>query len=112
MRTTTRISTASFSKDREDFSVVSMPHTWNNLDGQDGDGFYWRGEAAYILDLPNPTEGKRQYIEFGAANHVARVYCNGQEMGVHKGGFSTFRFDLTDAMQPENRLQQVTVLGI
>ena len=38
------------------------------------------------------------------ANHVATVYCNGRELGSHKGGFSTFRYDLTPAMKPEGNV--------
>ena len=32
---------------------------------------------------------------------MATVYCNHRELGTHKGGFSTFRFDLTPAMKAE-----------
>ena len=27
--------------------LVDVPHTWNNLDGQDGGNDYWRGICAY-----------------------------------------------------------------
>ena len=43
------------------------------------------------------------------ANHVATVYCNGRELGTHKGGFSTFRYDLTPAMLPEGNVLTVVV---
>ena len=95
MRTKTLITQALFAKQGETAAAVALPHTWNALDGQDGGNDYWRGIGTYTIDLPNPTQGKRQYIEFQAANHVATVYCNGRELGTHKGGFSTFRFDLT-----------------
>ena len=75
--------------------------TWNALDGQDGGSDYWRGHTTYKIALPAPTAGKRQYIQFEAANHVATVSCNGTELGTHKGGFSTFRFELTGAMKAE-----------
>ena len=99
MRTKTLLTAARFAKENETFELVTLPHTWNNMDGQDGGNDYWRGIAIYQLDLPNPTPGKKQYIEFQGANHVATVYCNGREMGTHKGGFSTFRYDLTPAMK-------------
>ena len=79
---------------------MKLPHTWNALDGQDGGSDYWRGTSVYKLDLPAPTSGKRQYIQFEGANHIARVFCNGKELGTHKGGFSTFRYELTDVMLP------------
>ena len=111
MRNSVRLTEALFAKDGDAFTKVALPHTWNNIDGQDGmaDGPYWRGLGCYHLELPNPTEGKKQYIEFQGANHVATVYCNGREMGCHKGVFSTFRFDLTPAMKPADNILTVEV---
>ena len=109
MRITTLLTEARFAKQGCDFAQVALPHTWNALDGQDGGNDYWRGIGTYEIDLPNPTEGKKQYIEFQGANHVATVYCNGRELGTHKGGFSTFRYDLTPAMLPEGNKLTVVV---
>ncbi len=109
MRIKTLLTSARFAKEGEAFAAVSLPHTWNALDGQDGGADYWRGIGTYKIDLPNPTAGTRQYIEFQGANHVATVYCNGRELGTHKGGFSTFRFDLTPAMKAEGNFLTVVV---
>ena len=107
MRNITLMTEARFAKQGEAMAAVALPHTWNNLDGQDGGNDYWRGIGTYEIDLPNPTAGKKQYIEFQGANHVATVYCNGREMGTHKGGFSTFRYDLTPAMKAEGNVLTV-----
>ncbi len=109
MRTKTLLTEALFAKQGEMPAKVALPHTWNNLDGQDGGADYWRGIGTYEIALPNPTQGTRQYIEFQGANHVATVYCNGRELGTHKGGFSTFRFELTPAMQKEGNVLTVVV---
>jgi len=109
MRIKTLLTAALFAKEGEAFAPVALPHTWNALDGQDGGADYWRGIGTYKIDLPNPTKGKKQYIEIQGANHVATVYCNGRELGTHKGGFSTFRFDLTPAMRAEGNVLTVTV---
>ena len=109
MRTTTLLTCARFAKEGEAFAPVSLPHTWNAKDGQDGGNDYWRGVGTYWIDLPDPTDGKRQFIEFKGANHVATVYCNGRLLGQHKGGFSTFRFDLTAAMRPTGNVLRVDV---
>ena len=103
------MTTAQFAKNGEAYASVALPHTWNALDGQDGGNDYWRGIGTYQIELPNPTEGKKQYIELKGANHVATVYCNGRELGTHKGGFSTFRFNLTPAMKPEGNVLTVVV---
>lgn len=109
MRTKTILKEALFAKFGEALAPVALPHTWNNLDGQDGGNDYWRGIGTYQIDLPNPTKGKKQYIEFQGANHVATVYCNGREIGTHKGGFSTFRYDITRALNASNNVLTVMV---
>ena len=109
MRNVTLMTQARFAKQGEALSAVALPHTWNAFDGQDGGNDYWRGIGTYEIDLPNPTKGKKQYIEFQGANHVATVYCNGRELGTHKGGFSTFRFELTPAMKKEGNVLTVVV---
>ena len=109
MRRYTDLQSALFFKPGRCPEQVCLPHTWNAFDGQDGGGDYWRGTGTYRINLPPPTPGKRQYVEFQGANHIATVYCNGRKLGIHKGGFSTFRFDLTDAMQPADNMLTVEV---
>ncbi len=109
MHNITLMTEARFAKQGEAMASVALPHTWNAFDGQDGGNDYWRGIGTYEIDLPNPTAGKKQYIEIQGANHVATVYCNGRELGTHKGGFSTFRFDLTPAMKAEGNVLTVVV---
>ena len=109
MRIIKLLTEAQFGKQGEPKTAVALPHTWNAFDGQDGGNDYWRGIGVYEIDLPAPTAGKKQYIELQGANHVATVYCNGRELGTHKGGFSTFRFDLTPAMKAEGNKLTVVV---
>ena len=109
MRNVKLLTQARFYKQGEAQSIVALPHTWNALDGQDGGNDYWRGIGTYEIDLPNPTKGLKQYIEIQGANHVATVFCNGRELGTHKGGFSTFRYDLTPAMKPNGNVLTVVV---
>lgn len=99
MRTNIILKQAKFAKTGDDFSVVKLPHTWNAFDGQDGGNDYWRGLAHYRIELPNPQEGKKQFIRFEGANHIARVSCNDTFLGEHRGGFSTFVYELTDVLK-------------
>ena len=109
MRVKTLLTSAKFAKQYEPLTEVQLPHTWNAFDGQDGGNDYWRGIGNYEIALPDPTPGKKQYIELQGANHVATVYCNGRELGTHKGGFSTFRYDLTSAMKKTGNTLSVVV---
>lgn len=38
----------------------------------------------------------RVFINFGAVDYEATVYINGKKAGYHKGGYSSFRFDITE----------------
>ena len=44
---------------------------------------------------------KRVFVHFGAANYMAYVYLNGEELGQHEGGFTPFDFEITDRVRPE-----------
>ena len=47
----------------------------------------------------------RVLLHFGAVDFEAAVYINGKLCGKHKGGYVSFRFDITDYLQPgENTL--------
>jgi len=109
MRSYQLLNQARFAKQGEEFQAIQLPHTWNAQDGQNGGNDFWRGVGNYEIDLPNPTTGKRQYIEIRGANHVATVWCNGKELGTHKGGFATFRYELTDVLKESGNTLQVSV---
>ena len=96
----------SFRKPGEEAKAVSLPHTWNNVDGQDGGNDYWRGTATYSKQFAKPAlkSGERCYIEFLGAAMTADVILNGKLLAHHEGGYSAFRADLTDALEAENLL--------
>lgn len=50
------------------------------------------------LHVPASWDGNRVVIHFGAVDHDATVWVNGIEVGRHRGGFSSFSFDITDAV--------------
>ena len=95
-----------FLKPGETAEPVTLPHTWNAVDGQDGGNDYWRGTATYEKHFARPElkDGERCYLEFGGAAMTADVILNGNHLAHHEGGYSTFRVDLTDALQDENLL--------
>ena len=86
---------------------VNVPHTWNNLDGQDGGDDYLRTVAVYEKKFAKPAFDSQQavYLEFDGVNSQATVTLNGQELCAHEGGYSTFRKDITELLQEENLLK-------
>ena len=93
----------------ENSETVSLPHTWNAIDGQDGGNDYFRGSCLYTKkinksDLP---EADLYYLEIRGANSSADVYVDGNRLAHHDGGYSTWRVNLTEALTGENELQIV-----
>ncbi len=82
------------------WQAVTLPHTWNAQDGQDGGGDYYRGDGWYRRHFQADTgwAGKRVFLEFDGANRSAEVFLNGRRLGEHRGGFARFRFDATAAI--------------
>ncbi len=80
------------------WQTVTLPHTWNAKDGQDGGDDYYRGTGIYkrTLNLSKDLEGKKFYAHFDGATTTARVFVNGNFIGEHKGNYAAFRFDITD----------------
>ena len=88
-------------------SEVSIPHTWNAIDGQDGGDDYKRGTCTYTLALQKPEfdpDTQEVWIEFDGVNASAQVSLNGQNVCSHDCGYSTFRANLTGLLADENEL--------
>jgi beta-galactosidase len=82
---------------------VTLPHTWNALDGEDGGSSYYRGVGWYRRHLTVPADftggSQRQaFLQFDGANIVTDVYLNGMSLGQHRGGFAAFRYDVTSVL--------------
>ena len=79
---------------------VSIPHTWNSVDGYSGNEYYkgacWYEKEFTVERLEND---KRAYIEFNAVNSISDVYFNDVHLGQHRGGYSIFRYDVTDLIK-------------
>ena len=86
--------------------AVTLPHTWNAVDGQDGGNDYHRGTCWYVRTLERPSLEKdgEAWLEFAGAAMTAEVYLNGEKLACHEGGYSTFRVNLTEHLQKENTL--------
>lgn len=47
----------------------------------------------------NKPEGKRALLHFGAVDYECEVWLNGISCGGHKGGYTSFTLDVTDALR-------------
>src|ERR1035441_5413393 len=83
--------------DDSTWTNLDLPHTWNNLDGQDGGNNYYRGIGWYRrhYTVDGSYTNRHFFIKFDGAFYVADVYVNGTLLGEHLGGFGAFVFDAT-----------------
>jgi beta-galactosidase len=79
------------------WATVDLPHTWNNLDGQDGGNNYYRGVGWYRkhYTVPDDQAGRELFLKFDGASLVTDLYVNGTFVGEHQGGFAAFVWDVT-----------------
>ncbi|MCI6244927.1 MAG: glycoside hydrolase family 2 protein [Eubacterium sp.] len=86
------------------WDFVNLPHTWNAIDGQDGENDYYRGICWYAkeIDREELPKADRYFLEFKGANSSADVYVGAEKLYHHDGGYSTFRVDITKALEKSN----------
>lgn len=91
--------------------TVSLPHCWNNKDGQGADTPYYRGVCWYqkTLILTPETAGKHLFLEIGAAGNVGQVYVNGFLAGESRCGYAMFRVSLTSYLHEGANLISISV---
>lgn len=81
-----------FKKENEDWEEITIPHTWNGRDGQDGTGM-WRGKGIYEREVSFSDEDLKKvlYLEIGAASLVSDVYINHQHVYRNTCPYSMYR---------------------
>ena len=86
-----------------DWEIINLPHTWNNIDGMDGGGDYFRGTCNYakVIKKSDLPKADCYYLEINGANSSADVYVNGKAMAHHDGGYSTWRINITSEITEE-----------
>ena len=47
------------------------------------------------FEIPSGWAGQRVLLHFGAVDWAARIFVDGQEVGLHTGGYDPFTFDIT-----------------
>ncbi len=77
--------------------IVVLPHSWNTKDAQEGIPYY-RGIGRYLkkFSAEELWKDQRIFIRFDGVNITAKVILNGQELGMHKGGYAAFIFEITE----------------
>ena len=80
--------------DDHDWQAVTVPHTWNSKTNlQTHQAAWYRTHFA----LTEADRGKEIFVCFDGAATVADVYLNGTRLGQHRGAYTRFNFDATQA---------------
>lgn len=80
---------------------VEIPHTWNATDMQKRFNNFYQGDAYYrrTLDIPADGKDKRYFLRFEGVGACAEVYVNNRLVGTHRGAYSAFAIEITDAVK-------------
>ena len=80
------------------YDKVRLPHTVREMPLHYGDHRSYQMLCGYRrkLELTEQTRGKRLFLQFDGAAHIATVYVNGREMACHRCGYTAFRVEITD----------------
>ncbi len=62
------------------------------------------------FDIPKGFNKGRVFINFGAVDQIATVFINSKEVGSHKGGYTPFKFEITDYVKVGENEIRVSVL--
>jgi hypothetical protein len=80
----------------DDWKTVTVPSSFEQHEGVAFNGVGWYRKSVSAFTLP---VGKRVLLHFEAAATEAEVWWNGAKLGVHLGGWTSFRFDITELVR-------------
>ncbi|WP_240410077.1 malectin domain-containing carbohydrate-binding protein [Flavisolibacter nicotianae] len=92
--------TASFNDAK--WKIVAVPHNWDQYEGYrrlrhgNRHGYAWYRKTFTLKQQP---KGKRIFLFFEGVGSYATVWLNGQQVGYHAGGRTTFTIDITNAVK-------------
>ena len=88
---------------------VNLPHSFSMPYFASAKFYKGYGWYRKHFDVPAGWLGRRINLEFDGAFRVAEVFVNGRRIGEHKGGYTGFTFDITDAVTPGGNIVAVRV---
>ncbi|MFI6739040.1 glycoside hydrolase family 2 protein [Nonomuraea sp. NPDC050451] len=88
--------------------TITVPFAWETP--ASGIEAHWLPVAWYrrLVTVPAGWAGQRVVLHFGAVHHEATVWVNDVEVVKHRGGYTPFEADITDALRGEGP-QEVVV---
>lgn len=85
--------------DEKVWTKHDVPSVWQmqdpNLKFYDGSAWYRK-----TFEVPDDLKGVDVFLRFEGVSLIVKVWLNGKLLGVHDGGYTPFRFDITDILKP------------
>ncbi len=95
------------------WSCIAVPHTWQTYEttrelhpyirnaAASDNPYWWNGWGWYRkrIVIGEEYRDRRICFEFDGVQKYSKVYLNGKYLGDHKGGFTSFYVDATDAVE-------------
>lgn len=80
---------------------VRLPHTVKEMPLHYADPSDYETVCGYRrrLEIPEELRGKRLFLQFDGAAHIADIYVNGKEVSSHRCGYTSFRVEITDHLK-------------
>lgn len=98
--------------DFNNFESVNIPHANIELPYNNFDEKLFQFTSTYIKDIfiPNKYKDKSLILRFDGAATYALVYLNGEKIGQHKGGYTSFSFDISDKLKFNSNNRIIVIL--
>ena len=90
-----------FLEGKGEYEEVRLPHTNLMLPYHNIDSESYQMLCGYrrTVEKSGDMEGKRVFLNFGAAGHIATLYVNGEERLVHRCGYTAFGTEITEDLK-------------
>ena len=102
--------------DDSTFKAVTLPHDWSvehdfDINESSGTGYLPGGTGWYRkhFDMDSLPEGARVFVTFNGIYNNSRVWINSNYLGKRPYGYSSFVYELTDFIKPQNNVLSVKV---
>ncbi len=81
-----------------DARPIAVPGSWNDqfADSRNYLGLAWYETETFV---PAAWQGQRIFLRVGSANYAAKVWVNGQPVGMHEGGHLPFAFEIGSLLE-------------
>jgi len=104
--------------------AISLPHSWSTYEttgefnlltknaSDEDNSYWWTGWGWYRkhFSISRDYSERKVFIDFKGVHQYCKVWLNGKYVGDHKGGYSSFDFDITSFVKPgEDNLLAVAV---